>query len=39
MNILKIPSEAIEGSLSGGVDEATSEGINETAEEATGREF
>ena len=39
MNLLKILSETIEGYLTGGVDEAMSEGIEETAEEATGRDF
>ncbi len=39
MNILKILMEAVEGYLSGGVEEAISEGVEETAEEATGEDF
>lgn len=39
MSVLKILMEAIEGYLSGGTDEAVSEGIEETAEEATGEDF
>lgn len=39
MNVLEILKETIEGYLSGGAEEAVSEGVEETAEEATGREF
>lgn len=37
MNVVKILLEAIEGYRDGGVEEAVSEGLEETAEEATGR--
>lgn len=39
MNVLKILWETIEGYMEGGAKEAISEGIEETAEEATGEEF
>jgi hypothetical protein len=39
MNVLKILAEMVEGYLDGGTEEALSEGLEETAEEATGREF
>ncbi|ELZ23311.1 hypothetical protein C477_02149 [Haloterrigena salina JCM 13891] len=39
MSVLEILTEAIDGYLSGGAEEAVSEGIEETAEEATGEEF
>lgn len=39
MNVLKILLEAIEGYRDGGVDEAVSEGVEEVAEEATGRDL
>lgn len=39
MNVLEILKEAVEGYLSGGTEEALSEGVEETAEEATGREL
>ena len=39
MNPLSILVEAIEGYLSGGTDEALSEAVEETAEEATGEEL
>lgn len=39
MNLVKILLEAVEGYLSGGTEEAISEGVEETAEEATGRDF
>lgn len=39
MDVLKIVTETIEGFLSGGTSEAVSEGLEETAEEATGKEF
>lgn len=39
MNALKILLEAIEGYRDGGVEAAIAEGVEETAEEATGKEF
>lgn len=39
MGVLEILTETIEGHLSGGAEEAVSEGIEETAEEATGKDF
>lgn len=39
MNVFEILMETIEGYLSGGTEEAISEGIEETAEEATGEDF
>ncbi len=39
MNVLKILAEMVEGYLDGGTDEALSEGVEEVAEEATGRDF
>jgi len=39
MNVLKILLEAVEGYLSGGASEALSEGAEEVAEEATGKEL
>lgn len=39
MNPITILRETIEGYLSGGASEAVSEGIEETAEEATGKEL
>lgn len=39
MGVLEILMETIEGYLSGGAEEAVSEGIEETAEEATGEDF
>ncbi len=39
MSVLEILTETIGGYLSGGTEEAVSEGIEETAEEATGEGF
>ena len=39
MNVLKVLLEAIEGYRDGGVDEAVSDGVEEVAEEATGRDL
>lgn len=39
MDVFKILSEMIEGYTSGGAEEAISEGVEETAEEATGKDF
>ncbi len=39
MNVLKVLLEAIEGYRDGGVEEAVSEGVEEVAEEATGRDL
>lgn len=39
VNVLEILMEAVGGFLSGGAEEAVSEGVEETAEEATDREF
>jgi hypothetical protein len=39
MDILKILMEMVEGYLSGGTEEALAEGVEETAEEATGKEL
>lgn len=39
MNIVKIIAEMIDGYRSGGAEEALSEGLEETAEEATGKDL
>lgn len=39
VNLLKIVTEMLEGFASGGADEAVSEGVEETAEEATGEDL
>ncbi len=39
MNIIEIITEMIEGYVSGGTDEALAEGVEETAEEATGKDL
>ncbi len=39
MDALKTVAEMIEGYLSGGTEEAVSEGVEETAEEATGEDL
>ncbi len=39
MNVIEILAEVIEGYVSGGAEEAISEGVEETAEEATGKDL
>lgn len=39
MNVVEVLVETIEGYLSGGTDEALAEGVEETAEEATGEDL